>query len=153
GRQGLGALHARAMGRARSPGPRHGRSRRRHHHQRHRPPGLCRRGQAGLRQVRRRPEAAGSDQADPGNGIAIRRVPAPPLATGEGFAESDGMLRLLTPINAWIARLCMYAAVGGLLAIVVVVAWQVFGRYVLNDTPTWAESLALVLVLYVTMLG
>ena len=28
-----------------------------------------------------------------------------------------------------------------------------FGRYVLNDTPTWAESTALVLVLYVTMLG
>lgn len=63
------------------------------------------------------------------------------------------MLRLLTPINAWIARLSMFVAVAGLLAIVVVVAWQVFGRYVLNDTPTWAESLALVLVLYVTMLG
>ena len=31
--------------------------------------------------------------------------------------------------------------------------YQVFGRYVLNNTPTWAESLALVLVLYVTMLG
>ena len=31
--------------------------------------------------------------------------------------------------------------------------WQVFGRYVLNDTPTWAESLALLLVLYMTMLG
>ncbi len=30
---------------------------------------------------------------------------------------------------------------------------SVFGRYVLNSTPTWAESLALVLVLYVTMLG
>ncbi len=30
---------------------------------------------------------------------------------------------------------------------------QVFGRYVLNDTPTWAEALALVLVLWVTMLG
>jgi hypothetical protein len=63
------------------------------------------------------------------------------------------MLRLLTPINAWIARLCMFAAVAGLLLIVAVVAWQVFGRYVLNDTPTWAESLALVLVLYVTMFG
>src|SRR5688572_31030458 len=47
----------------------------------------------------------------------------------------------------------MFAAVAGLLAIVAVVAWQVFGRYVLNDTPTWAEALALVLVLYVTMLG
>jgi len=33
------------------------------------------------------------------------------------------------------------------------VSWQVFGRYVLNNTPTWAESLALLLVLYVTMLG
>jgi TRAP-type transport system small permease protein len=63
------------------------------------------------------------------------------------------MLRFLTLINAWIARLCMFAAVAGLLAIVAVVAWQVFGRYVLNDTPTWAESLALVLVLYVTMFG
>lgn len=47
----------------------------------------------------------------------------------------------------------MFAAVAGLLVIVAVVAWQVFGRYVLNDTPTWAESLALVLVLYVTMFG
>ena len=63
------------------------------------------------------------------------------------------LLRVLTPINACIARLCMFAAVAGLLAIVAVVAWQVFGRYVLNDTPTWAESLALVLVLYVTMFG
>ncbi|HET6621001.1 MAG TPA: TRAP transporter small permease [Dongiaceae bacterium] len=63
------------------------------------------------------------------------------------------LLRILTPVNAWIARLCMYAAVAGLLAIVAVVAWQVFGRYVLNDTPTWAEALALLLVLYVTMLG
>ena len=41
----------------------------------------------------------------------------------------------------------------GLIGIVAVVAWQVFGRYVLNDTPTWAESTALVLILYVTMLG
>lgn len=63
------------------------------------------------------------------------------------------MLRWLTPINAWISRLCMYTAVAGLLGIVAVVAYQVFGRYVLNDTPTWAESLALVLVLYVTMFG
>lgn len=63
------------------------------------------------------------------------------------------MLRWLTPFNAWTARLCMYLAVAGLFGIVVVVAWQVFGRYVLNDTPTWAEALALVLVLYVTMFG
>lgn len=63
------------------------------------------------------------------------------------------MLRWLTPINAWISRLCMYIAVIGLFGIVAVVALQVFGRYVLNDTPTWAESFALVLILYVTMFG
>src|SRR5215510_6929449 len=47
----------------------------------------------------------------------------------------------------------MFAAVVGLLVIVVVVAFQVFGRYVMNDTPTWAEALALVLVIWVTMFG
>jgi len=47
----------------------------------------------------------------------------------------------------------MYFAVAGLVGIVAVVAIQVFGRYVLNDTPVWAESTALVLVLYVTLIG
>ena len=28
-----------------------------------------------------------------------------------------------------------------------------FGRYVLNDSPTWAETLALVLILYVTLIA
>jgi len=59
----------------------------------------------------------------------------------------------LTRINARIARYGMYASVGGLLAIVGIVFYQVFGRYVLNSSPTWAESLALVLILYVTLIG
>jgi hypothetical protein len=33
------------------------------------------------------------------------------------------------------------------------VQWQVIGRYVFNDTPTWAEALALLLVLYMTSLA
>jgi TRAP-type C4-dicarboxylate transport system permease small subunit len=59
----------------------------------------------------------------------------------------------LTRINAPIARYGMYASVAGLLAIVAVVFYQVFGRYVLNASPTWTENLALVLVLYVTLIG
>ena len=55
--------------------------------------------------------------------------------------------------TAPLARACMYFAVAGLVGIVGVVAIQVFGRYVLNDTPVWAESTALVLILYVTLLG
>ena len=60
---------------------------------------------------------------------------------------------MLTWFNARLARLGMYVAVAGLMAIVAVVAWQVFGRYVLNASPTWAENLALVLILYVTLIG
>ena len=60
---------------------------------------------------------------------------------------------MLTRFNAALAKFCMVAAVTGLLVIVVCVLYQVFGRYILNDTPTWAEALALVLVLWVTMLG
>jgi TRAP-type transport system small permease protein len=63
------------------------------------------------------------------------------------------MFRALVAFNATVSRWCMYAAVSGLIGIVVVVGLQVFGRYVLNDTPIWAESTALVLILYVTMLG
>src|SRR5258705_88801 len=60
---------------------------------------------------------------------------------------------MLARFTAPLARVCMYFAVAGLVGIVAVVAIQVFGRYVLNDTPVWAESTALVLILYVTLLG
>ena len=59
----------------------------------------------------------------------------------------------LTRFNARLARYGAYASVAGLLVIVAIVAWQVFGRYVLNSSPTWAENLALVLILYVTLIG
>lgn len=59
----------------------------------------------------------------------------------------------LTSLNAPVARLGMVLSVAGLLVIVTIVFWQVFGRYVLNSSPTWTESLALVLVLYVTLIG
>jgi TRAP-type C4-dicarboxylate transport system permease small subunit len=52
-----------------------------------------------------------------------------------------------------LARGCMWLAITGLVALIAAVSWQVFGRYLMNSTPTWAESLSLVLVLYVTMLG
>jgi TRAP-type C4-dicarboxylate transport system permease small subunit len=60
---------------------------------------------------------------------------------------------MLTRVNARIARYGMYFSVGGLFVIVAIVAYQVFGRYVLNSSPTWAENLALVLILYVTLIG
>ncbi|TFV80642.1 TRAP transporter small permease [Bradyrhizobium frederickii] len=60
---------------------------------------------------------------------------------------------LLSRINAPVARVGMYLSVTGLLVIVAIVFYQVFGRYVLNSSPTWTENLALVLILYVTLIG
>ena len=60
---------------------------------------------------------------------------------------------MFTRLCARIARTCLQLGVFGLVLLLCAVVYQVFGRYVLNNTPTWAESLALLLVLYVTMLG
>lgn len=60
---------------------------------------------------------------------------------------------MLTKFCATLARLSLMIAVVLLLLLILCVQWQVFGRYVLNDTPTWAENLALLLVLFVTAFG
>jgi TRAP-type C4-dicarboxylate transport system permease small subunit len=54
---------------------------------------------------------------------------------------------------AAIARSCLRLGIAGLVLLIVAVLYQVIGRYIFNDTPTWAESGAVLLVLYVTMLG
>jgi TRAP-type transport system small permease protein len=60
---------------------------------------------------------------------------------------------MFTRLCAALSKLCLALAVIGLLGVVLCVQWQVVGRYVLNDTPTWAEALALLLVLFVTAFG
>jgi TRAP-type C4-dicarboxylate transport system permease small subunit len=60
---------------------------------------------------------------------------------------------LYTRLCAALSKASLVLAVIGLIAIILSVQYQVIGRYVFNDTPTWAESLALLLVLYVTALG
>jgi TRAP-type transport system small permease protein len=44
-------------------------------------------------------------------------------------------------------------ALGGVALIILITTtgWQVFGRYILNDTPTWAERLSLLLILVVSL--
>jgi len=60
---------------------------------------------------------------------------------------------MYTTICRKLARACMWLGIFGLVALIAAVTTQVVGRYVFNNTPTWAESLALLLVLYVTMFG
>ena len=60
---------------------------------------------------------------------------------------------MFTKICATLSKLCLMLAVVGLIGVILCVQWQVIGRYVFNDTPTWAEALALLLVLFVTAFG
>ena len=52
----------------------------------------------------------------------------------------------LVNVTTWVA--CV-----GLVLMTVVIAWQVIGRYALNDSPPWSEPLALIVMLYVVLLG
>ena len=52
-----------------------------------------------------------------------------------------------------LSKLSLILAVSCLIAVILCVQWQVIGRYIFNDTPTWAEALALLLVLFVTAFG
>jgi TRAP-type C4-dicarboxylate transport system permease small subunit len=58
-----------------------------------------------------------------------------------------------TAFCAALSRWSLRAAVLGLIVLVACVQWQVLGRYLLNDSPTWTEPFALLLVLYITALA
>ncbi len=60
---------------------------------------------------------------------------------------------MYTRLCAALSKACLMLAVVGLIVVILSVQWQVFGRYVMNDTPTWAEALAMLLVLFVTAFG
>lgn len=62
-------------------------------------------------------------------------------------------VNVFTRFCALLSKISLMLAVILLLGVVACVQWQVIGRYVFNDTPTWAEALAMLLVLYMTSLG
>ena len=72
-----------------------------------------------------------------------------PMSTGKSLENKSSFDRLLdlfdyiTTIITGIAMVVMTAIFG----------WLVFGRYVLNATPTWVEQVSLLLVVYIGFLG
>lgn len=62
-----------------------------------------------------------------------------------------GTQRGLSAALDMVCRVTLFIAAFALLAMVAVVAWAVFGRFVLNDTPEWAESAAMMLMAWTIM--
>ena len=57
-------------------------------------------------------------------------------------AAPAGFQRVLEKV----ADMVIYIAVAALLGLVVVQGWQVFARYVINDSPSWTEPVTLLLL-------
>ncbi|MCY1665509.1 TRAP transporter small permease [Rhizobium sp. SL86] len=62
-------------------------------------------------------------------------------------------IRSVRPVLGFLSRLALYLAAAGIVAMTLIVGWQVFGRYVLNDTPSWSEPLSLFLMSWFILLG
>lgn len=51
------------------------------------------------------------------------------------------------------SQLLMAVSAAGLVAMTAIIGWQVFGRYVLNASPSWSEQAALVLMIWYVALA
>ena len=63
------------------------------------------------------------------------------------------MRRKLAKVTHFAADWLVGLAAVGLVAMTVIVGWQVFGRYVLNSSPSWSEQAALTLMIWYVFLA
>lgn len=61
--------------------------------------------------------------------------------------------KLLTRIGAKLCLAALLVSGAGLVLMTIMVAWGVFGRYILNDTPIWVEAGSLFLMAWFILLG
>lgn len=78
---------------------------------------------------------------------SIPTVAVPPQPAGPPW------LAALVKLFDGVAAVCMVVAGIMMVSLITIFGWLVFGRYVLNNTPTWVEQAALVLVVWITFLG
>ncbi|MEM1162425.1 MAG: TRAP transporter small permease [Pseudomonadota bacterium] len=67
--------------------------------------------------------------------------------------DTEGLLRHMDRVLDLIAAVCRILTGVALVFLTTIFGWLVFGRYVLNATPTWVEQAALLLVMTIAFLG
>lgn len=63
------------------------------------------------------------------------------------------MKKNLAKITHFSADILVKIAAAGLVAMTLIAGWQVFGRYVLNSSPSWSEQAALTLMIWYVSLA
>ena len=69
------------------------------------------------------------------------------------WSTRPSFLRVMDAVFDLLSKSCFLIAGVALVVMTVIFAWLVFGRYVLNDTPTWVEQVSLLLVMVIAFLG
>ncbi len=69
------------------------------------------------------------------------------------MSRQKSLLDRCEKVLAGVQWLSIFTASTALVILIITFGWLVFGRYVLNVTPTWVEQLALMLVCYIAFLG
>lgn len=64
-----------------------------------------------------------------------------------------GLLESTSRILDVLCRAILWLSGAGLFLMTLAVTWQVFGRFVLNDSPTWTEPTSLMLMLWFILLA
>ncbi len=62
-------------------------------------------------------------------------------------------MRRVSAKLAWIANLALWLSAAGLVLMTIFIGWQIFGRFVLNDSPVWTEPVAILLMSWFIFLG
>ena len=72
-----------------------------------------------------------------------------PQADANRTPDIDRIERVLIAVS----RVAQFFTTVLMVVMTAIISWQIFGRYILNDTPKWSEQLAGILMVYMTMIG
>ncbi len=75
------------------------------------------------------------------------------MARQQVHRHALAFIRGMDAVLDGIAAICRLLAGASLVVLAVIFGWLVFGRYVLNATPTWVEQVALLLVMVIAFIG
>jgi len=63
------------------------------------------------------------------------------------------VLKALAKATGLASRALLMVGAGGLVLMTAIIGWQVFGRYVLNSSPSWSEQASLTLMIWYVSLA
>lgn len=90
------------------------------------------------------PQPAGTPNAEPATPGSIKSTVINPGASTPTSEIGDEPGGINTVLSDWLVKF----AAGGLILMTAIIGWQVFGRFVLNSSPSWSEQAALILMIW-----